>query len=87
LRALAYKVHPDLDLKVATRPGLLLAATAIDAAGGKLGLRVGIATGLAVAGDLIGTGASEEENVIGEAPNLAARLQTLAAPGTNRHRL
>ena len=44
--------------------------------------RVGIATGLAVVGDLIGEGASREEVVVGDAPNLAARLQALAEPGT-----
>lgn len=43
--------------------------------------RVGIATGLVVVGDLIGMGASQEESVVGETPNLAARLQTLAPPG------
>lgn len=45
-------------------------------------VRVGIATGLVVAGDLIGEGASEQETVVGETPNLAARLQSLAAPNT-----
>ena len=44
-------------------------------------VRLGIATGLAVVGDLIGAGASEERTVVGEAPNLAARLQALAPPG------
>lgn len=43
--------------------------------------RVGIATGLVVVGDLIGEGAAEEEAVVGETPNLAARLQGLAQPG------
>jgi class 3 adenylate cyclase len=41
--------------------------------------RVGLATGLAVVGDLIGSGAAQEQAVIGETPNLAARLQALAA--------
>ena len=44
--------------------------------------RVGIATGLVVVGDLIGEGAAREEAVVGEVPNLAARLQALAEPGT-----
>jgi class 3 adenylate cyclase len=44
--------------------------------------RIGIATGLVVVGDLIGTGAAQERNVVGETPNLAARLQGLADPGT-----
>jgi class 3 adenylate cyclase len=43
--------------------------------------RVGIATGLVVVGDLVGSGESQERSVIGETPNLAARLQGLAEPG------
>ena len=43
--------------------------------------RVGIATGLVVVGDLIGSGGAQEYNVVGETPNLAARLQLLAEPG------
>jgi class 3 adenylate cyclase len=43
--------------------------------------RVGIATGLVVVGDLIGAGSAQEQSVVGETPNLAARLQALAAPG------
>ena len=46
-----------------------------------LAARVGIATGLVVVGDLVGEGAAQEEAVVGETPNLAARLQTLAEPG------
>jgi len=45
-----------------------------------LQVRIGLATGLAVVGDLIGTGAAQEQAVIGETPNLAARLQALAGP-------
>jgi Adenylate and Guanylate cyclase catalytic domain len=41
-------------------------------------VRIGLATGLAVVGDLIGSGAAQEQAVIGETPNLAARLQALA---------
>jgi hypothetical protein len=47
-----------------------------------LRVRVGIATGLVVVGDLIGRGAAQEQAVVGETPNLAARLQTVAEPGT-----
>jgi pimeloyl-ACP methyl ester carboxylesterase len=50
--------------------------------GGPLAARVGIATGLVVVGDLLGEGAAREEAVVGETPNLAARLQQLAEPGT-----
>jgi class 3 adenylate cyclase len=49
--------------------------------GGNLAVRVGIATGQVVVGDLIGTGAAQEETVVGETPNLAARLQAFAKPG------
>jgi class 3 adenylate cyclase len=41
-------------------------------------VRVGIATGLVVVGDLIGAGAAQEQAVVGETPNLAARLQAIA---------
>jgi class 3 adenylate cyclase len=46
-----------------------------------LQVRVGIATGVVVVGDLIGEGAAQEQGVVGESPNLAARLQALAEPG------
>ena len=45
-------------------------------------VRIGIATGLVVVGDLIGEGAAQEHGVVGETPNLAARLQALAAPNS-----
>ena len=44
--------------------------------------RVGIATGLVVVGDLIGSGASQEQAIVGETPNLAARLQGVAEPNS-----
>src|SRR5690242_11318780 len=47
-----------------------------------LNVRIGIASGLVVVGDLIGAGAAQERGVVGETPNLAARLQALARPGT-----
>jgi class 3 adenylate cyclase/predicted ATPase len=46
----------------------------------RLELRLGIATGLVVVGDLTGSGAAQERGVVGETPNLAARLQSLAEP-------
>ena len=49
--------------------------------GEPLAARVGIASGLVVVGDLIGEGAAQEAAVVGETPNLAARLQSLAPPG------
>ena len=45
-------------------------------------VRVGIATGLVVVGELVGAGEAQERNVVGETPNLAARLQSAAAPNT-----
>jgi class 3 adenylate cyclase/predicted ATPase len=50
--------------------------------GDELQVRIGIATGLVVVGDLIGEGEAQERGVVGETPNLAARLQALAEPGT-----
>jgi predicted ATPase/class 3 adenylate cyclase len=77
------QAHED-DAERAVRSGLELAKsvgeqTASD--GSKLAARIGIATGQVVVGELIGEGAAREEAVVGETPNLAARLQTLAAPG------
>ena len=48
--------------------------------GSPLHVRVGIATGLVVVGDLIGSGEAQERGVVGETPNLAARLQAIAEP-------
>jgi hypothetical protein len=44
--------------------------------------RVGIATGLVVVGDLIGSGAAQEQTIVGETPNIAARLQGIAESNT-----
>ena len=44
-------------------------------------MRLGVASGLVVVGDLIGAGAAQERGIVGEMPNLAARLQALAQPG------
>ena len=44
--------------------------------------RVGIATGLVVVGDLVGTGEAQERAIVGETPNVAARLQGIAEPNT-----
>jgi class 3 adenylate cyclase/predicted ATPase len=46
-----------------------------------LQVRIGIATGIVVVGDLIGEGAAQERGVVGDVPNLAARLQVMAEPG------
>jgi class 3 adenylate cyclase/tetratricopeptide (TPR) repeat protein len=50
--------------------------------GMRLQSRVGIATGLVVVGEIIGSGSAQERTIVGETPNLAARLQALAAPDT-----
>ena len=80
------QAHED-DAERAVRAGLGMVNAVAQlrrpgAAGGILSVRVGIATGLVVAGDLIGEGASEEEAILGETPNLAARLQAAALPDT-----
>jgi len=49
--------------------------------GTRLATRIGIATGLVVVGDIVGTGVAREQSIVGETPNLAARLQALASPG------
>jgi class 3 adenylate cyclase len=48
----------------------------------KLAARVGISTGKVVVGNLIGAGAAQEQAVVGDTPNLAARIQSLAEAGT-----
>ena len=53
-----------------------------DGNGNRVSIRIGIASGLVVVGNPIGAGAEPQETVIGEAPNLAARLQALAQPDT-----
>jgi tetratricopeptide (TPR) repeat protein len=46
--------------------------------GTRVQVRIGIATGLVVVGEIIGTGSAQERTIVGETPNLAARLQALA---------
>src|SRR5262249_40154037 len=60
--------------------GAINAVGRLEVKSGKLKMRVGIATGLVVVGDLIGAGSAQEQSVVGETPNVAARLQTLAEP-------
>ena len=76
------QAHED-DAERAVRAGLaVIEAVGRLPARQHLSVRLGIATGLAVVGDLIGEGAAQERGVVGETPNLAARLQGLAAPDT-----
>jgi class 3 adenylate cyclase/predicted ATPase len=73
------RAHED-DAERAVRAGLGLvdAVGRLDVKSVKLQARVGIATGLVIVGDLVGEGSAQERSVVGETPNLAARLQTLA---------
>src|SRR6516162_1449703 len=77
------RAHED-DAERAVRAGLEIAAavTSLETRGTeRLAVRIGIATGLVVVGDLVGEGSAQEQAVVGETPNLAARLQALAEPG------
>lgn len=61
--------------------GILSEVGAIEAPDGtRVQARIGIATGLVVVGEIIGTGMAQERTIVGETPNLAARLQALAGP-------
>jgi class 3 adenylate cyclase len=74
------QAHED-DAERAVRAGLeLIAAVNALKAPVSLQTRVGIATGLVVVGDLIGSGEAQERGIVGETPNLAARLQGIAEP-------
>jgi class 3 adenylate cyclase len=76
------QAHED-DPERAVRAGLeLIAALAGLDSRTSLETRVGIATGLVVVGDLIGSGDAQERGIVGETPNLAARLQAIAEPNT-----
>ena len=76
------RAHED-DAERAVRAGLEIASTVSvlqTRAKDKLQVRIGIATGVVVVGDLVGHGAAQEQAVVGDTPNLAARLQALAEP-------
>jgi class 3 adenylate cyclase len=76
------QAHED-DAERAVRAGLeLIGAVSALKSNAPLQTRIGIATGLVVVGDLIGTGSAQEQAVVGETPNLAARLQGIAKPNT-----
>ena len=85
---LAYFGYPQAqedDAELAVQAGLAIVAAVPQlrtVAGVPLRVRVGIATGVVVVGDLIGAGAAREQAVVGETPNLAARLQAVADPDT-----
>jgi class 3 adenylate cyclase len=76
------QAHED-DAERAVRAGLeLVQAVSGLKSSAPLQTRVGIATGLVVVGDLVGSGEARERGIVGETPNLAARLQGLAEPNT-----
>jgi class 3 adenylate cyclase/predicted ATPase len=79
-----YPQAHEHDAERAVQVGLALAEAVpklVTSAGSPLQVRIGIATGLVVVGDLIGSGEAQERGVVGETPNLAARLQGIAEPG------
>src|SRR5216684_2922923 len=74
--------HED-DAERAVRSGLaLIDAVATLPAPELLQVRIGAATGMVVVGDLVGSGEAQERGIVGETPNLAARLQGIAEPNT-----
>jgi class 3 adenylate cyclase len=76
------QAHED-DAERAVRAGLeLIQAVGRLKSSAPLQTRVGIATGLVVVGDLIGSGEAQERGIVGETPNLAARLQGIAEPNS-----
>jgi class 3 adenylate cyclase len=80
-----YPQAHEHDAERAVRAGLeLIAAVNALKTGASLQTqtRIGIATGLVIVGDLIGSGSAQEQAVVGETPNLAARLQGIAEPNT-----
>ena len=72
----------DAERAITAGLGIVTAIEELNAKHDNLAVRIGVATGNVAVGDLIGEGASEEANVVGEAPNLAARLQAIAEPNT-----
>ena len=85
---LAYFGYPEAhedDAEQAARAGLKLVEAVANLQleiAVSMQVRVGIATGTVVIGDLLIGGSNQEQGVVGETPNLAARLQTVATPGT-----
>ena len=84
---LAYFGYPrahEHDAERAVQAGLAIGAAPklVTTPARRCNVRVGIATGLVVVGDLIGSGEAQERGIVGETPNLAARLQAMAEPNT-----
>src|SRR6184192_1586415 len=74
--------HED-DAERAVRAGLdiIAAIRPLETQEERVQVRIAIASGLVVVGDLVSGGASEEQAMVGDTPNVAARLQSLAEPG------
>jgi class 3 adenylate cyclase len=79
-----YPEASETDAENAVRAALALidAVGRLSVGGVRHDVRIGLATGLVVVGELVGAGEAQERNVVGETPNLAARLQSAAAPNT-----
>ncbi len=79
-----YPEASETDAENAVRAALALidAVGRLSVGGVRHEARIGLATGLVVVGELVGAGEAQERNVVGETPNLAARLQSAAAPNT-----
>jgi class 3 adenylate cyclase/tetratricopeptide (TPR) repeat protein len=79
-----YPEAHEADAENAVRAGLALVEAIMElfAKDGRHQVRIGIATGLVVVGELVGAGEAQERNVVGETPNLAARLQSVAVPNS-----
>ena len=79
-----YPEAHEADAENAVRAGLSVIEEVAAGEVGKGGhqVRIGIATGLVVVGELVGSGEAQERNVVGETPNLAARLQSAASPNS-----
>jgi len=79
-----YPEASETDAENAVRAALALidAVGRLSVGGIRHEARIGLATGLVVVGELVGAGEAQERNVVGETPNLAARLQSAAAPNT-----
>src|SRR5262249_49688249 len=84
--ALAYFGYPQADeddAERAVRAGLALIEAVVKVSSVEaLQVRIGIGTGVVVVGDLVGAGEAQERGVVGETPNLAARRQAGATPGS-----
>ncbi len=75
----AHEDGPERALRASL--SIVAAVSRLKGGGAHLACRIGVATGLVVVGDLVGKGAAQEEAVVGDTPNLAARLQAVAGPG------